>query len=78
MVAQPYEYIGNFWIVHFKMMDFMVCELYLSKIVLGTFQVTQYRIHLQMQEMWVWSLGQEDPLEKGMATHSSVLAWGIP
>ena len=40
MVAQPYDYIGNFWIVHFKMMDFMVCELYLSKIVLGTFQVT--------------------------------------
>ena len=31
-----------------------------------------------MQETWVWSLGQEDPLEKGMATHSSILAWGIP
>ena len=26
----------------------------------------------------VWSLGQEDPLEKGMATHSSILAWRIP
>ena len=31
-----------------------------------------------MQETWVRSLGQEDPLEKGMATHSSVLAWRIP
>ena len=31
-----------------------------------------------MQEMWVWSLGQEDPLEKEMATHSSILAWEIP
>ena len=31
-----------------------------------------------MQETWVGSLGQEDPLEKGMATHSSILAWGIP
>ena len=31
-----------------------------------------------MQETWVWSLGQEDPLEKGMATHSSILAWRIP
>ena len=31
-----------------------------------------------MQEMWVWSLGQEDPLEKEMATHSSILAWSIP
>ena len=31
-----------------------------------------------MQEMWVQSLGQEDPLEKGMATHSTILAWRIP
>ena len=31
-----------------------------------------------MQETQVWSLGQEDPLEKVMATHSSVLAWRIP
>ena len=29
-------------------------------------------------ETWVRSLGQEDPLEKGMATHSSILAWRIP
>ena len=28
--------------------------------------------------MWVPSLGQEDPLEEGMATHSSILAWRIP
>ena len=31
-----------------------------------------------MQEIWVGSLGQENPLEKGMATHSSILAWRIP
>ena len=31
-----------------------------------------------MQETWVRFLGQEDPLEKGMATPSSILAWGIP
>ena len=31
-----------------------------------------------MQEMWVRSLGWEDFLEKGMATHSSILAWRIP
>ena len=30
-----------------------------------------------MPETWVQSLGQEDPLEKGMATHSSMLAWEI-
>ena len=31
-----------------------------------------------MWETWVRSLGQEDPLEKGKATHSSILAWNIP
>ena len=31
-----------------------------------------------VQETWVWSLGREDPLEKEMATHSSILAWDIP
>ena len=31
-----------------------------------------------MQETWVWSLGQEDTLEKEMATHSSILTWKIP
>ena len=33
---------------------------------------------LEMQEAWVQSLGQEDPLEKEMATHSSILAWETP
>ena len=33
---------------------------------------------LAMQETWVQSLAQEDSLEKGMATHSSILAWRIP
>ena len=31
-----------------------------------------------LQETWVRSLGWEDPLEEGMATHSSILAWRIP
>ena len=31
-----------------------------------------------MQETWVWSLGMKNPLEKRMATHSSILAWRIP
>ena len=31
-----------------------------------------------MRETWLWSLGWEDPLEKEMATHSSILAWRIP
>ena len=32
----------------------------------------------EMQEIWVWPWGQEDPLEKEMATHSSILAWKFP
>jgi len=36
------------------------------------------RYHLPMQETRVQSLGQEDPLEKEIATHSSILAWEIP
>ena len=32
----------------------------------------------EMQETWVQSLGREDPLEEGMATHSSILVWEIP
>ena len=33
---------------------------------------------LAMQETWVQSLGLDDPLEKGMVTHCSILAWRIP
>ena len=32
----------------------------------------------EMQEKLVWSLGEEDPLEKEMATHSNIVAWEIP
>ena len=45
----------------------------------GASPVTQMVNNLPaMQETWVRSLGQEDPLEKEMATHSSILAWRIP
>ena len=33
---------------------------------------------LAMQEIWIRSLGGEDPLEEGLATHRSILAWRIP
>ena len=32
----------------------------------------------RLGEKWVWSLGQEDPMKEGIATHSSILAWRIP
>ena len=45
----------------------------------GGFLVSQQEgIQMPMQQMWVQPLGQEDPLEKEMATHSSVLAWEMP
>ena len=45
----------------------------------GASLVTQMVKNLPvMQEIWVQSLGQKDPLEKGMATYSSILAWRIP
>ena len=46
---------------------------------IGTSLVAQTVKHLPtMPETWVQSLGQEDLLEKEMATHSSILAWKIP
>ena len=45
----------------------------------GTSLVAQKVKHLPtMRETWVQSLGWEDPLEKEMATHSSILAWKMP
>ena len=45
----------------------------------GAFLVAQRLKNLSaMQETWVQSLGQEDPLEKEMATHASILVWRIP
>ena len=45
---------------------------------LGASPVAQMKNLPAMQERWVRSLGWKDPLEKGMATHSSILAWRIP
>ena len=52
--------------------------LILSVLVIGASLVAQTVKNLPaMQETWVLSLGQEDPLKKGMATHSSILTWRI-
>ena len=42
------------------------------------YQVKNLPAVQETQEMWVRSLGRKDPLEKEMATHSSILAWKIP
>ena len=41
-------------------------------------QVKNLPAMLEIQEMWVQSLGREDPLKKEMATHPSILVWVIP
>ena len=47
--------------------------------IIGASLVAQKIKHLPtMWETWVRSLGWEEPLEEGMATHSSILAWGTP
>ena len=49
------------------------------KVVYWTSLVAQMVKNLPtVRETWVLSMGQEDPLEKGMASHSSILAWRIP
>ena len=50
-----------------------------ASFILGAFLVAQMVKNLPaLREIWVSSLGQKDPLKKGMATHSSILAWRIP
>ena len=58
----------------FVLTDLMRCNWYI-----GPSLVAQMVKQLPaMQETWVWYLGQEDPFEKEMATHSIILAWRIP
>ena len=53
--------------------------IYLPILTVWVFPVAQMVKNLPAgQEVWVQSLGREDPLEKGMVTHSSILAWRIP
>ena len=54
-----------------------LCGLKLQFIVASLLAQTVKNLSA-MREPQVQSLGQEDPLEKEMATHSSILAWGIP
>ena len=63
----------SFYLFHSAVVDFQVA------LVVKDFLVAQrVKNLLAMQETRIRSLGQEDPLGKGMAIHSSVLAWRIP
>ena len=55
------------------------CIYTIIYVIYGASLVTQMvKNSWAMQETWVRSLGQKDPPEKKMATHSSILAWTIP
>ena len=55
------------------------CLLFKATLFMEASLVTQMVKRLPaMRETWVWSLGQEDPLEKEIATHFSIIAWKIP
>ena len=55
-----------------------ITVLALSRGLPGSSAIKNLPTMQELQETQVWSLSQEDPLEQGMATHSSVLAWRIP
>ena len=56
---------------------FLPFDLYKFSVLSRASLVAQMVKNLQSWEIWVWSLGRENPLEKGMATHSNILAWRI-
>ena len=56
------------FVLTYFLLDFLFCMGFLGDSVVKN--------HLSMQETWAWSLAQEDPLEKEMATHFSILLSG--
>ena len=56
----------------------LLCQLRALVLGAGTLMAQTVKNPPAMQESWVQSLGWEDPLEGGMATHFSILAWRIP
>ena len=59
-------------------MTFTIANTYTALTTLTCFMAQMVKNLPAMQDTWVRSLGWEDPLEKGKATHSSILAWRIP
>ena len=61
-----------------KWNQFRILREFLIYIELGFLGGSDGKESTAMQETWVQSLGLKDPLEEGLATHSSILAWRIP
>ena len=65
--------------VHMSVLCLCPYFCFANRLIYAIFLVTETVKNLPaIRETWVSSLGWEDPLEEGMATHSSILAWGIP
>ena len=58
--------------------DLVTKQLYDLRLLRWQLVVKNPPAHAGDIEIWIWSLGQGDPLEEGMATHSSILAWESP
>ena len=74
-------YAKFFWIEGLHQIEDKMCA-YVMYVCIGIdtllrASLVPQRVKSAVQETWVWSLNWEDPLEKGMATHSSILAWRI-
>ena len=68
-------FLGNIRMAFFPASPLFTCPVLVNRASLVSQMVKNLPT---IQETGVWSLGREDPLEKGMATHSSILAWRIP
>ena len=72
------SYQGSPTATHIYLLWNTQCFLYIIEIYKLCLMAQTIKNLPTEQETWVWSLWQEDPLEKRMATHSSILAWRIP
>ena len=75
-----YRYIYYILLIHSSMDGHKSCSHLLAIVNSDSTSLIAQSVKIlpEMQEIWVQSLGQEDPLEKEMTTHSSILAWRIP
>ena len=74
-----YMYIMYIIYVYYIYYISCICVMYTLYIICGIIPTMGQMVKnlSAVHKTWVWSLGQEDALEKGMATHSSILAWRI-
>ena len=86
-VLATHSFLKNLFIFNWRVIASQCCVGFCQTLNESAIGIHMFRASLVaqmvknlpvMQETWVWSLGWEDPLEEGMAIHSSILAWRIP